>query len=316
MAAISLERLSKDYGGNPVLDAVSLDIADGEFLTLLGPSGCGKSTLLRIIAGLEPQDSGSVTIGGLTVDGLRPKQRDVAMTVDGSDFEDELAFAAEQFRRIGRDVLFIPGNHDIGNSRPDVRGGESVITAERREAFIRHFGADFWTREIGTSWRLLGLNSMLFGSGLPAEAEQNEMIRAAAGERDGRRLIIFQHKPLYLASATEDKLTQGSLYPEHRGRLRQMLSAAGEVTICSGHIHDYKADAWDNLQQVWAPSTAFVIDTSGLHYPRYGVRRVGYLRHFLEGDRHGHEFVEPDCFIGMHGKARQHTDAESAQCGP
>jgi multiple sugar transport system ATP-binding protein len=79
MAAISLNRLSKDYGGTPVLDAVSLDIADGEFLTLLGPSGCGKSTLLRIIAGLEAQDSGNVAIGGLAVDGLRPKQRDVAM---------------------------------------------------------------------------------------------------------------------------------------------------------------------------------------------------------------------------------------------
>jgi len=79
MAAISLERLSKDYGGSPALDAVSLEIEDGEFLTLLGPSGCGKSTLLRIIAGLEPQNSGSVAIGGQVVDGLRPKQRDVAM---------------------------------------------------------------------------------------------------------------------------------------------------------------------------------------------------------------------------------------------
>ncbi|CCE06816.1 hypothetical protein BRAS3843_1830030 [Bradyrhizobium sp. STM 3843] len=221
------------------------------------------------------------------------------MTTDGSDFEDELAFAAEQFRRIKREVLFVPGNHDIGNSLPDVRGGESVITAERREAFIRHFGADFWVREFGTSLRLLGLNSMLFGSGLPAEAEQNEMIRAAASARDGRRLMIFQHKPLYLASATDDKPTQGSLYPEHRNRLRQMLSTAGEVTICSGHIHDYKTDVWDNLQQIWAPSTAFVIDTSGLLYPRYGVRRVGYLRHVLEGGRLGQEFVEPDCFIGM-----------------
>jgi multiple sugar transport system ATP-binding protein len=79
MAAISLRKLSKHYGGSPVLDAVSLDIEDGEFLTLLGPSGCGKSTLLRIVAGLEPQNSGSVAIGGLAVDGLRPKQRDVAM---------------------------------------------------------------------------------------------------------------------------------------------------------------------------------------------------------------------------------------------
>ena len=125
------------------------------------------------------------------------------------------------------------------------------------------------------------------------------MIRAAAGQADGRGLLVFQHKPLYLASATEDTPTQGALYPEHRMRLRQMLSSSGEVTISSGHIHDYKTDAWDNLQQIWAPSTAFVIDTAGLLYPRYGVRRVGYLRHLFEGDRHAHEFVEPDRFIGI-----------------
>ncbi len=56
-----------------------MDIADGEFLTLLGPSGCGKSTLLRILAGLEFQDHGSVAIDGRSVDGVAPKRRDMAM---------------------------------------------------------------------------------------------------------------------------------------------------------------------------------------------------------------------------------------------
>ena len=62
-----------------MLSPLDLEIADGEFLTLVGPSGCGKSTLLRIIAGLERQDAGQVQIGGRSVDHLRPHERKVAM---------------------------------------------------------------------------------------------------------------------------------------------------------------------------------------------------------------------------------------------
>ncbi|MCC8965374.1 ABC transporter ATP-binding protein [Bradyrhizobium sp. Pear76] len=79
MASVLIDSIQKNYGVTSVLRGVSLSIADGEFLTLLGPSGCGKSTLLRILAGLEVQDAGSVTIGERVVDGLRPKRRDVAM---------------------------------------------------------------------------------------------------------------------------------------------------------------------------------------------------------------------------------------------
>jgi len=79
MAALTLQGITKSFGATPVLRPIDLDIADGEFLTLVGPSGCGKSTLLRIVAGLERQDAGSVTIGGLAVDHLRPHERKVAM---------------------------------------------------------------------------------------------------------------------------------------------------------------------------------------------------------------------------------------------
>ncbi|MGU3496736.1 ABC transporter ATP-binding protein [Xanthobacteraceae bacterium A53D] len=79
MATIALDGIRKHYGETPILKGVSLDIRHGEFLTLVGPSGCGKSTLLRIIAGLEEQDAGSVSIGGRSVDGARPKERDIAM---------------------------------------------------------------------------------------------------------------------------------------------------------------------------------------------------------------------------------------------
>ncbi|TYO63179.1 ABC transporter ATP-binding protein [Bradyrhizobium hipponense] len=79
MASVSIDGIDKNYGATSVLRSVSLSIADGEFLTLLGPSGCGKSTLLRILAGLEVQDAGSLSIGERAVDNLRPKRRDVAM---------------------------------------------------------------------------------------------------------------------------------------------------------------------------------------------------------------------------------------------
>jgi multiple sugar transport system ATP-binding protein len=79
MAELSLSNLTKSYGQTPVLRDVSLDIAHGEFLTLLGPSGCGKSTLLRILAGLEVQDGGGLSIDGRNVDGLRSGVRNVAM---------------------------------------------------------------------------------------------------------------------------------------------------------------------------------------------------------------------------------------------
>lgn len=74
---ITLDRVAKTFRGRgrsrPVeaLRSVELDIAAGEFVSLLGPSGCGKSTLLRIIGGLEPASSGVVSIGGTSPDEAR-----------------------------------------------------------------------------------------------------------------------------------------------------------------------------------------------------------------------------------------------------
>ena len=80
MAKLKLQNLQKKYRSDviPVKD-ISLEVDDGEFLTLLGPSGCGKSTLLRLIAGLEPPTRGEVIIGGKNVNQAAPGDRNMAM---------------------------------------------------------------------------------------------------------------------------------------------------------------------------------------------------------------------------------------------
>ncbi len=79
MAELRIADVKKSFGKVEVLKGVDLAIEDGEFIVLLGPSGCGKSTLLRIIAGLEDQTSGTISIGGTVVDHLPPAKRGIAM---------------------------------------------------------------------------------------------------------------------------------------------------------------------------------------------------------------------------------------------
>ena len=79
MAGVRLEKVGKTYGETRVLSGLDLDVADGEFLVLGGPSGCGKSTALRLIAGLDEPTEGTISIGGKAVNGVPPRERDIAM---------------------------------------------------------------------------------------------------------------------------------------------------------------------------------------------------------------------------------------------
>jgi multiple sugar transport system ATP-binding protein len=80
MAEVQLESVTKVFDGDVrAVDAVDLDIADGEFVVLVGPSGCGKSTLLRMIAGLEEVSEGTIRLGGEDVTDVLERDRDIAM---------------------------------------------------------------------------------------------------------------------------------------------------------------------------------------------------------------------------------------------
>ena len=110
MASVTLNKVQKSYGTVQVLQAVDLDIADGEFVVLVGPSGCGKSTLLRMIAGLEEVSGGEIRIGERVVNDVAPKDRDIAMVFQSyalyphMDVSKNMGFSL-MLKKAGRDTI-------------------------------------------------------------------------------------------------------------------------------------------------------------------------------------------------------------------
>src|SRR5438874_655764 len=105
MASVSLDRVRKAFPAAPdAVHELPLEIADGEFVSLVGPSGCGKSTTLNLIAGLDQPTSGSIRIDGKPVEGLEPGERDIAMVFQSyalyphKDVRGNLAFPLEVAR--------------------------------------------------------------------------------------------------------------------------------------------------------------------------------------------------------------------------
>jgi iron(III) transport system ATP-binding protein len=79
VADLKIQGLAKSYKDVRVLESIDLDIASGEFFTLLGPSGCGKTTLLRTIAGFQHQDRGEIIVNGERIDHKPAHKRDIGM---------------------------------------------------------------------------------------------------------------------------------------------------------------------------------------------------------------------------------------------
>jgi spermidine/putrescine transport system ATP-binding protein len=107
---VELDNVTKRFGDLTAVEAVTLGIRRGEFLTLLGPSGCGKTTLLRMIAGFAMPDSGRLRLGGRDVTDLPPYRRDVTTVFQQyalfphMNVFDNVAFGLAR-RGVGRDEI-------------------------------------------------------------------------------------------------------------------------------------------------------------------------------------------------------------------
>ncbi len=148
MSTVSLTHVSRTYDGAPALADVSLTAPRGEVLALLGPSGSGKSTILRLIAGLEPLDSGEIRIGDELVSGngrmLATETRRVGMVFQDYSLFPHLnaganvAFGLDKLTRAERDATALRWLDRVGlkhraNAFPhELSGGEQQRVALAR----------------------------------------------------------------------------------------------------------------------------------------------------------------------------------------
>ncbi|MBK9049346.1 MAG: ABC transporter ATP-binding protein [Chloroflexi bacterium] len=144
--SIILEKLTKRYDGYPVVNNVSLEIADGEFFVLLGSSGSGKTTILGMIAGLVGIDQGRILLHGRDVTYLPTQQRNVGfvfqnyalfqhMTVaENIEFGLRVRKVSAAARRQRRDELLeLVGLSGLGNRLPrQISGGQQQRVALAR----------------------------------------------------------------------------------------------------------------------------------------------------------------------------------------
>ena len=139
---IVVDRLVKEFGEVRAVNDVSLEIAAGEFFSMLGPSGCGKTTTLRVIAGFEEPDAGRVLLDGEDVTFVSPKKRNVNMVFQDyalfphMTVADNVAFGLK-LKRVEAAELKLPGGRDADRGPPRRLRGPPPGRALRRPAPAR-----------------------------------------------------------------------------------------------------------------------------------------------------------------------------------
>jgi multiple sugar transport system ATP-binding protein len=149
--SISLEHLTKSFGDTAVVEDLSLEIGDSEFVVFLGPSGCGKTTTLRMIAGLEQPSVGDIRIDGERVNDVPPQRRDIAMVFQSYALYPHLTVAqniayplrvrklatAEIQRQVSQAASLLEIAPLLARRPRDLSGGERQRVALAR-AIVRH----------------------------------------------------------------------------------------------------------------------------------------------------------------------------------
>ncbi len=214
------------------------------------------------------------------------------VTDDGWDSDEELSWARRWLdERIGSDWFAIPGNHDVGNF---VSLPEGQITTERVDRWARWFDQTPARRFDNPSqpstppsagWYIIGLNSMLLGSGLKRE---RQLLNERYGEvswtnRESFHTAVFIHSPIFIKNPSE-KTAKEAEYWLGPTRERKSFPLVGINLLGSGHVHQTRLTEVDGVTIAWAPPASGTwVHAPGLPNPPM-PEQTGFFMHTLHDD--------------------------------
>ncbi|MGG5823904.1 metallophosphoesterase family protein [Falsiroseomonas sp. HW251] len=176
------------------------------------------------------------------------------VTVDGAGVEEDMRHCAALLATLPAPVLSVPGNHDVGEAGHP----QQPVNAERLARWRRHLGPDWWLRDVA-EWRLIGLDSMLFGSGLVAELEQETWLEEAMAGAASRRIAVFTHRPFMVEQAEEPDTGYWSVKPDLRRRMLAAFDRHDVAIVATGHLHRAHEAIHRGRRHIWSGAAAFLV---------------------------------------------------------
>jgi NitT/TauT family transport system ATP-binding protein len=205
---LSLNGIAKGFGATPVLDGLTFDIAEGDFVSIIGPSGCGKTTIFNIIAGLLEPDAGDLLYQGQPVEGLRGRvgymmQKDLLLpwrTVLGNVVLglEVRGMAPKEAREIAMEYLATYGLSGFENAYPKALSGGM----RQRVALIRTLIVDPDILLLDEPFSALDYQTRLYLEGVLMEAVESFKKTVVLVTHDideavalSRRVVVLSHRP-------------------------------------------------------------------------------------------------------------------------
>ncbi len=176
------------------------------------------------------------------------------VSLNGADLDADLRHAASGMASLPAPVLAVPGNHDVGEAGHK----HQPIDSGRLARWRRHFGPDWWLRD-AEGWRLIGLDSMLFGAGSAAEADQLAWLQGALAGAAGRRIAVFTHRPLWIEDAAEGDRGYWAVKPAERRELLELFARSDVALVATGHLHRRHDVTASGRRHIWGAASGFLV---------------------------------------------------------